>query len=139
MFSKSNLISTIVTAIWSFMGGYLLWGIIADPFFQDHLGSATGLMKDPIDFVHLAIGCLIQGFAFSYIYSKWGHNAYSAGDGLKYGFWIGILAGFGNGLIDFATSNMLDFTGALVNGIVYIVFFAIMGALAGLIYKATTK
>jgi hypothetical protein len=31
MFSKSNLISTLVTAIWGFFGGWLLWGIIGGP------------------------------------------------------------------------------------------------------------
>jgi len=139
MFSKSNLISTIVTAIWSFMGGYLLWGIIGDPFLQDHLGSATGLMKDTVDFMHLAIGCLIQGFIFSYIYSKWGNSSYSFGNGLNFGIWIGLFAGFGNGIIDYATSNMLDLTGTIVNGLIYVIFFAIMGALAGLIYKSTSK
>ncbi len=139
MFSKSNLISTIVTAIWSCMGGFLLWGVLIDPFLQGHLGSATGLMKEPIDVMYLVIGCVIQGFAFSTIYSKWGSNEYSAGNGLTFGIWVGILAGFGNGLIDYATSNMLDLTGALTNGLIYVVFFAIMGAIAGIVFKMTSK
>ncbi len=139
MFSKSNLISTLATAIWSCMGGFLLWGIIVDPFLQSHLGSATGLMKEPIDVLFLIIGCVIQGFAFSFIYSKWSQNNYSAGNGLSFGIWIGILAGFGNGMIDYATSNMLDLTGSLANALVYIVFFAIMGAIAGTVFKMTSK
>jgi hypothetical protein len=55
-------------------------------------------------------------------------------DGLKYGFWIGIFAGFGNALIDYAVSNMLDLTGALVNGLIYVLFFTIMGLLVGFMY-----
>jgi len=39
-------------------------------------------------------------------------------DGLKYG-WVGVLAGLGNNIIDYATSNMLDMTGALINGLFY--------------------
>ena len=68
MFSKTNLISTFVTAIWAFAGGYLLWGIIAEPLLADHMMS--GLMKEVPDFLFLAVGCLIMAFAFSTIYSK---------------------------------------------------------------------
>ncbi len=135
MFSKTNLVSTIVTAIWSFAGGFLLWGIIGDPFIKDHLGSATGVMKDPVDFGMLALGCVIQGLLFSTIYSKWARGHHSVSEGAKFGLSIGALAGFGNGVIDFATSNMLDLTGTIVNGVIYVVFFTIMGVLASLIYN----
>jgi len=36
MFSKTNLISTLATAVWGFLGGYLIWGLILDPFNADH-------------------------------------------------------------------------------------------------------
>ncbi len=135
MFTKTNLISTIVAAVWSFMGGFFLWGILAENFMAGHMGTATGVMKDPPDFAILAIGCLIQGLAFSTIFRNWGADKYTTSDGLKYGFWVGILAGLGNNIIDYATSNMLDMTGALVNGLIYIVFFCIMGFLVGLVYN----
>lgn len=133
MFSKRNLISTLVTFIWGFMGGYLLWGIIIDPFLKEHLGSATGVPKTEPDFLHLAIGCLIVAFAFSTIYSKLAAE-HSVSKGLKFGIWVGVLRGLGSGFIDFSTTNIMDVTGTIVNGITYIVFFAIMGALAGLVY-----
>lgn len=138
MFSKANIISTIVATIWGFAGGYLLWGILADPILQDHIGSATGIMKDPPDFIHLLIGCLIQAFAFSTIYSKWANGNFSAGNGLNLGVWVGVLMGLGSGLINFATSNMLDLTGTLLNGVIYIVFFAVMGLLVGSVYNKTS-
>ena len=46
MFSKSNLISTLVAKIWGFMGGYLLWGILADSFLSNYLGTAIGVGKE---------------------------------------------------------------------------------------------
>jgi hypothetical protein len=134
MFTKQNLISTIVAAIWSFIGGYLLWGVLAESFMSNHMGTATGVFKEVPEFGVLALGCLIQAFAFSGIFRKWGAANYSAMDGLKYGFWIGIFAGFGNALIDYAVSNMLDLTGALVNGLIYVLFFTIMGLLVGFMY-----
>ena len=135
MFSKANIISSIVTTIWGFAGGYLLWGLIGDPLLADHMGSATGLMKDPPDMVHLGIGTLIQGFAFSALYGKWANGTFSAANGLNFGLWFAILVGLGAGLINFATSNMLDITGTFMNALIYAVFFIVMGALAGLVYK----
>ena len=137
MFSKSNLISTLVTAVWGYLGGWVLWGMLMDPILQEH-NSATGVMKEMPDMFHLIIGCIIAGFAFSTIYSKWSNGNYSAMSGLTYGVWVGILLGFGEGLVNMAVMNMLDFTGTLLNGITYIVFYAVMGLLAGMVYQKTS-
>jgi len=139
MFSKTNIISTLVTAIWGFAGGYLLWGILGESFFNNHLGSATDVMKEIPDMVHLALGCLIQAFAFSTIYGKWAKGEFGITSGATFGIWLAIMIGLGEGLIDFATSNILDITGTFVNFGIYLVFFAIMGLLSGLVYSKTSK
>ncbi|TMM59426.1 hypothetical protein FEE95_08370 [Maribacter algarum] len=135
MFTKTNLISTIITAIWGFMGGYLLWGVLADSFLNNHLGTAAGVPKEVPEWGLLALGCLIQAFAFSSIFRHWDESRYTTSDGMKYGILIGVLVGLGNELINHATTNVLDLTGALVNGLIYIVFYSVMGFLAGLIYN----
>lgn len=135
MFKKTNLVSTIVTTIWGFMGGYLLWGILADPFLNSHLGTAAGVPKEMPEWGLLALGCLIQAFAFSSIFKQWGPAHYTTSDGVKYGILTGILVGFGNELINHSTTNVFDLTGALVNGMIYILFYAVMGFLAGLVYN----
>jgi len=80
MFSKTNLISTIVAALWGFFGGWLLWGMIGDPMLVDHTLTA-GLMKEMPDMTVLAVGCLIVGFAFSAMYSKWARGAHGTSQG----------------------------------------------------------
>lgn len=137
MFSKTNLISTIITAIWGFFGGWLLWGIIGDPMLVDHVVTA-GLMKEMPDMGPLAIGCLIVGFAFSTLYSKWAQDTHAFPQGIQFGIWIGILIGLGGGLIDHSTSNLLDLSGTIINAIIYVVHFVIMGILANLVYKKIT-
>jgi len=138
MFSKTNLISTLVTGIWAFAGGYLLWGIIAEPLMADHV--MTGIMKETPDFLHLALGCLIMAFAFSTMYSKWARGAHSISQGAQFGIWLGILVGLGGGIIDFATSKLADLPGTLINALTYIVFYLVMGVLASLIYdKISSK
>ncbi len=138
MFSKSNLISTVATTIWGFFGGYLLWGIIGDPLLMDHLGSANVTTKEMPDMMYLAIGCLLVGLFFSHIFSKWSRG-HSISQGAEFGIMIGLLIGFGNGIIDFSTIGILDLTGTIINGVIYIIHFMIMGIIASIVYKKTTE
>ena len=136
MFSKANLTSTIATALWGYFGGWLLWGILSVDFFNDHLGSATGVMKEvPGPMMYLVAGCLIFAFAFSTLYGKWSSGDYNAGSGVTFGVWLAVLLGLGEGLIDYSTSNVLDLTGTLGSVGIYLVFLAVMGLLAGVVYK----
>jgi len=50
-----------------------------DPFNADHLGTATGIMKDQdsIIFLYVALGSLITAFAVSTLYSKWAGGSHS--------------------------------------------------------------
>lgn len=134
MFSKANLTSTIVNTIWGAGGGFLLWGMLADPYLSDHVVT-SGLMKDPPDMVYLVVGCFIQAFGFSAIYGKYGSGNYGASSGISMGVLAAIMVGLGEGLIDHATANILNLQGTMVNFVVYLVFFGIMGLLAGVIYK----
>lgn len=138
MFSKSNLISILVTAIWAFFGGFLLWGILADSYLSNHMGSANITMMEVPDYTHLIIGCVVLAIAFSTIYSKWSNNSHSILQGVEFGFWIGILIGFGIVLIDFSTVGVLDIKGSLVNGLIYVVHFVVMGVLASIVYSKTS-
>ncbi len=122
-------------AVWSNLGGFVLWAILADSFLNSHLGTTTGVVKATPNFPFLALGCLVQAFAFSTIYKNWGLPEYSAMNGIKFGAFMGIFIGFGEGLIDYATSNMLDLTGALGNGAIWIIHLAVMGALVGFVYN----
>ncbi|GAB5398871.1 MAG: hypothetical protein Aureis2KO_04560 [Aureisphaera sp.] len=134
MFSKANLVSTLVTAIWGMGGGFLLWGIIAEPLMADNM-LIPNLVKEQPDMVFLALGCLIQAFGFCSIYRKFGMDNYGASTGLNMGILTGIMIGLGEKLIDFATANMMDMQGTLINFAIYVIFFGVTGLIAGLIYK----
>ena len=95
MFSKTNLISTLVGTIWVYLGGYLLWVVI---------GPSLGLSEaDSVDQVHLIIACLISAFAFSTIYSKLG-GGHTTSNGAQFGLWAGIFIGLGERWFDVAMS-----------------------------------
>ncbi len=139
MFSKSNLLATLAAGILNFIGGYLVWGIATADFFAQHAGSATGVMKDPIDLVHIAIGCFIQAFIMSTIYSKWARGIHSAKEGFEFGALVGVFTGFGIGLIMYGTANFMDLTGVLTEGLIEIVYYGVIGIIIALVYKATSK
>ncbi len=134
MFTKANLASTIITAIWGLGGGFLLWAILADPYLTDHV-VVPAVMKAEPEFLYLALGCLIQAFGFSTIYGKYGVGNYGANSGISMGLTVAIMIGLGEKLIDYATANIVDLQGTMVNFLVYIVFFAITGLLAGIVYQ----
>ena len=78
MFSKSNLLATLVGGLFLFLGGYLIWGVLTVDFFAQHAGSATGVHKESPEMVYLAIGCLLEAFFMSSIYGKWARSKKSA-------------------------------------------------------------
>ncbi len=139
MFSKTNLISTLVTALYNMFGGYLFWELLLGSFFESHLGTATGVMKENPDFLWLSLGCLLTGFAFSTIYSKWARGAHSNTNGFKFGAWIGFLMGFGDRIAEYGLANILDLSATLANAVMYVIFFGIMGVIASFIYGKMNK
>jgi hypothetical protein len=138
MFSKSNLISTIVTAIWAYFGGWLLWGLLMDATLKEHLVT-SGLIKDIPDMLHLILGSLVVTFCFSNIYGKWSQGNFGISTGVVFGIWIGVLVGLGLGLVNLATMNYMDSTGTFLDTGIYLVFFGIMGLLAGIVYQKTSS
>ncbi len=132
MFSKSNLISTVVGALWAYFGGMLLWDILGDSLFSKVNDSTP-------DQLHLIIACVILAFAFSTIYSKLSGGGHSLSHGAQFGLWVGIFTGFGERWFDFAFNAEGVLNDALINGVLNIVFFVILGVLASLVYGKTSS
>lgn len=55
--------------------------------------------------------------------------------GFEFGAWIGIFIGLGLGLLWFSTSELMDTTGTLVEAIIDIIFYGIIGGIIGLTYS----
>jgi hypothetical protein len=131
MFSKTNLISTVVGAVWAYFGGWLLWGLLGGSIFQVVSESAG-------DQPHVIIASLISAFAFSTIYSKLSVTEHSLSHGATYGLWVGIFVGFGDRWYDFAFRDGVVpervLSDAITSGVLNIVFFVILGVLVSLVY-----
>ena len=127
MFSKTNLISTVVGAIWAYFGGWLLWGILGASLFSSP-------NSDPANQMHLIIACAISAFAVSTIYSKLAGGDHSLSHGATYGLWVGIFIGFGERWFDFAFDTTPVLQDAIIDGVLNIVFYVILGVLISMVY-----
>ena len=135
MFSKQNLLATVAAAVTMFVLGYLIWGMAMVDFYESH--TITNVMKEMPDFGFLIISHIIGSFALSVIYGKWAGEDRGAGSGFNFGIWIGIFAGISYGLLWYATSELMDLTGHLVDGVVSLIFFGIVCTVIGWAHKAT--
>ena len=140
MNAKSLIIGTVAAALVMWLLGWLWYGILMMDFFEAHSGSATGVSKGPeeMDMGYLILGELIIGFILAYNWPKWSRGTNNFGHGFEYGAWIGALIGVGLGFIWYATSNLMDMTGMLVDAIYSIVSVGLAGGVIAFIYKITS-
>ncbi len=135
MFTKQNLLATVVAAVAMFVLGFLIWGVATVDFFEGQ--TLTNVMKDPPDFPVLILSNLIAAFALSVIYGKWARGYHSFGGGFQFGVWVGIFVGLGIGLLWYATSEFMDLTGHLAEAVLDILYYGVIGGVIALMYKAT--
>ncbi len=135
MFTKQNLLATLAGFVVMFLLGYAIWGYATADFFESH--TLNSFMKDPPDMLIIAISNLLAVFALSTIYGKWAAGNYSAASGFNFGFWIGVFIGLGINLLTYGTTEMMDLTGHLVEAVIDIIFYGILGAVIGMVYKGT--
>jgi len=125
MFTKSHLLGTLAGFIILFLGGWLYYDMLAKGFYDAHTTEAAkALMRgDNANLLLVAIGSLVQACVMASLYSKLTEK----GNGLKFGAYFGVFVGFGIGLLNYGIMNFMDMTGALVDFIWSIVFYAIIG------------
>lgn len=133
MFTKQNLLATLAGFAVMFLLGYAIWGVAMADFFASH--SINNVMKDTPDLVMVALSNLIAAFALSSLYGKWARGVHSGKEGFQFGAWIGVFTGFGMGLIWYATTDLSDLTGTLVEAVLDIIFYGIIGVVIALVYK----
>lgn len=137
MFSKTNLLATLVSAIVMFFLGYLIWGLATVNFFTEH--TIVNTMKEVPDLGLIALANLIGTFIMSTLYSKWARGHHSLGQGFEFGALIGAFVGLSMGLLWYATANMMDLTAHVIEAILDIVFYGIIGICIALVYQKMAK
>lgn len=126
MTTQRIVLGTIVGGLVLFLLGYLVYGIIFADFFAANAGSASGVTREPFNFVALAIGQLAWGAILTLILS-WAAVS-SVGAGMKVGALAGLLFFLGIDLTLYATTNMQNLMASLVDPILAAVLFAVTSA-----------
>src|SRR4051794_32885032 len=140
MNTKKFFIGTLAGGIAFFLVGYLIYGLALSGFFIGHSTAASGSMKQMNEIVWwaLILGNFSSAALLSYVFLKLG-NIGSFGSGAGTGAAIGFFVTFSMDMIRYATANTLDLTGTIVDVLVGIVMYAIVGGLIGaIIGKGTT-
>ncbi|HSR60171.1 MAG TPA: hypothetical protein VLL47_05415 [Robiginitalea sp.] len=139
MFNKQNLLATLAGTVVMFILGYLVWGVATAGFFEEH--SLTEAMKgeEEMSLLMVFLGNLVMTFAMSSLYGKWSGGHHSASQGMQFGAWVGVFIGVGMGLLWYGTSKLMDSTAHMVEAALDIVFYAVVGAVIAMVYKATAS
>lgn len=131
MSTNKILLAGIVAGIVGFFLGWVVYGMLLSSFYEANAGSATGVMRGESDMIWWALiaGNLCWGLLMAYIYGRWA-NISTAATGAQAGAVIGLLIAGAWDFMMYATTNMTNLTGALVDIVAYAVMTAIVGAVA---------
>lgn len=133
MFSKANLIATVVGGILIFLLGYAIFGVALADYFAAH--TLTNTAKETPDFLLVFVSNLIQAFVLATLYGKWAGGFHTVSKGFSVGAMLGIFGGFGTGLLWFATSNLMDMNATLIQGVLDVLFYGFIGMAVAMVYK----
>ena len=120
------VLGTVVGGLVLFLLGYLVYGVLFASFFATNVGTATGVTREPFNFVALLLGQLAFAAILTMIFS-WS-AVRSAGQGAKIGALAGLLFFLGIDLTLYATTNVQNLAASLVDALLAALLFAVSGA-----------
>ena len=129
MTGQKFAMATLAGAVTSFIAGYLIYGLALNSFMTSHM--MAGMMRDPPDFIHLALGQVASGALLALAIGQWAKTG-GVSAGLTIGAQLGLLMFLSFDLMMFATSHaMTDFSAVIVDVAAGTVLMAITGAAVG--------
>lgn len=123
------LAATVAGGIAFFALGFLIYGMVLDPYFKANMIVYAGLMKEPMpDFVPLVAANLANAFLIAFIFDKWASIKTFVG-GMKGGAIIMFLIAVTIDLQFLAFMNL--WKGGFMPIVVDMVAATVMGAIVG--------
>jgi hypothetical protein len=137
--TKRLAIGTLVGAITLNVVGYLIWVMLFAEFFAANAGSATGVSRDQRIFWAIALANLAHGTLLSLAIISRARST-TIMEGFKLGAIIGFLVWLGVDFVRYATENVSNLTGAIVDPLLEFVHWGIAGAaVAAVVGKVTAS
>jgi len=135
MNSLPNLASIVASFVLIFFLNYLFYGVVAAEFFETHMGSASGVMKEEVNMIFIFFGTLVQAATLTLLYARWSQGVHEISGGFQFGALVGLFAGFGMMLVMYGTSNIYDLAALIVDGLWYAVLYGVCGAAIAVVMK----
>jgi hypothetical protein len=115
-----------------FIVGFLLWGLALAGFYEAHVGTATGVVKEPVDMIHLALGQIVWAVLLTVVMGKWA-GVSGLGKGMMIGAVMGFLMSLSVGLSQFSMTNLVEQILVLTDPFVSAVWSGLGGGVIGLV------
>lgn len=123
------LAATVAGGIAFFVLGFVIYGLLLDPYMKAHMIVYPGLIKEPMpDFVPLVAANLVNAFLFAFVFDYWAGIRTFVG-GLKGGAILGFLIAMTFDLQFLAFMNM--WKDGPIPVVVDIIGATVLSALAG--------
>jgi len=131
MSTNKIMISGLVAGIVAFFVGWIIWVMILGGMSESFAGTATGVSRgeDEMIWWALVLGNLLMGLLYAYIFGRWA-NITNPVTGAKAGAIIALIMAGAFDFIMYATTNISNLNGVIVDIIVSAVASAIVGAVA---------
>lgn len=132
MNTNKVLLAALVGGVVYFLLGWVVYGMLLMDTYKSFAGSATGVNKGDTDMVLWAIfvGNVIWALLFAVIFDRWAKIS-TLQAGAVAGAWMSFLFSLSFNLLSYGTTNIMTFTGVLVDPIVSAVMGAIVGGIIG--------
>lgn len=140
MDTKKTLLATLAGGATDFILGFLLYVPVFGSFFQAEAAktSASGVERDPMLFLGIALSSLVTGFLFTYIFSRWAGISTFMG-GMKAGALLYSLIALSQYLLMYSTSNTLTLNAAILNVVLAAILGGVMGGVIGVVLGSGKK
>ena len=136
--STKAILAAVAGAIFAFLLGWLIYGILLMDFYEANTTHYDGLMKEMPNLVLIFLNNLIWSFLLAFIFYRWGAIK-SMGNGMKGGIIIGLPVALSFDLYILAGMNLFTPTLVVVDVIVSTVMTALVGGLIGFILGTGKK
>ena len=115
-----------------FIAGFALWGLALAGFYEAHMGPVSGVTKEPVEMVYLALSQIVWAVLLTVVMGKWA-GVSGFGKGLMIGAVMGFLMSLSVGLSQYSMMNLVDLTAVLVDPFVTAVWSGLGGGVIGLV------
>jgi len=131
---KKLLIAGLLSGIFAFFLGFLLWGVLLMGFSEAHTTEYPGLEKEKMSMLLILLSCIVWGFFISWVYLNFPGRKSSTGGALT-GLITGMLVASSMNLSMLSMWNLFTPLYLLVDVLVNGIYSAAIGAVAGYILR----